>query len=137
MSTSVSTSTIASTTVDTHLVQRAAAVVGLGGIALVHLLDLEDRLTEVPYIGWLFAALIVVSLVLAALLIRSDDRKVWAATGLVAAATIVGYAITRTVGLPNDGGEDIGNWTESLGLASLMIEGLVVLLVVARLRSRD
>jgi predicted tellurium resistance membrane protein TerC len=137
MSTSVSNVALTSAALEEHVVQRAAAVVGLGGIALVHLLDVEDRLTEVPYIGYLFLALIAVSLGLAAALIRTDDRRVWLAAGLMAGATIVGYAITRTVGMPNDGGEDIGNWTEPLGLASLMIEGIVVALAFARLADKD
>jgi len=137
MSTSVSNVPLTSAMLEEHIVQRASAVVGLGGIALVHLLDVEDRLTEVPYIGWLFVALIGVSLGLAAALIRSDDRRVWLAAGLLAGATIGGYVITRTVGMPNDGGADIGNWTEPLGMASLMIEGVVVALAFSRLATKD
>ena len=137
MSTSVSNAALTSAALEEHIVQRASAVVGLGGIALVHLLDVEDRLTEVPYIGWLFVALIGVSLGLAAALIRSDDRRVWLAAGLLAGATIGGYVITRTVGMPNDGGADIGNWTEPLGMASLMIEGVVVALAFSRLATKD
>ena len=138
MSTSLSThAQVNATSVDDHLLERACVVVGLGGIALVHLLDVEDRLTEVPYIGWLFVGLIVASLAIAALLIRSDSRRAWAAAGLVAGATIAGYVITRTVGMPGDGAEDVGNWTEPLGLASLLLEGIVVALAVTRLSSRD
>jgi hypothetical protein len=137
MSTSISNVALTSADLEEHVVQRASAVVGLGGIALVHLLDVEDRLTEVPYIGWLFVALIGVSLGLAAALIRSDDRRVWLAAGLMAGATIGGYVITRTVGMPNDGGADIGNWTEPLGMASLMIEGVVVALAFSRLAAKD
>ena len=137
MSTSLSTAQSTTSTQDEHLVQRAAVVVALGGIALVHLLDVEDRLAEVPYIGWLFVAIIVASLAVASLLIRSDDRRAWAAAGLIAGATIMGYVVTRTIGMPNDGGDDIGNWTEPLGLASLMVEGIVVALAVSRLRSRS
>jgi hypothetical protein len=137
MSTSVSNAQPTSVAEQAHIVERAAAVVGLAGIALVHLLDVEDRLTEVPYIGWLFVALIASSLALAAALIRSDDRRAWLGAGLLAGATIVGYIVTRTVGMPNDGGADIGNWTEPLGLASLLIEGAVVALAVSRLASRD
>ena len=137
MSTSLSNAQATTSTLDEHLVQRAAVVVALGGIALVHLLDVEDRLAAVPYIGWLFVAIIVASLAVASLLIRSDDRRTWAAAGLIAGATIMGYVVTRTIGMPNDGGDDIGNWTEPLGLASLMVEGIVVALAVSRLRSRS
>jgi len=36
---------------------------------------------------------------------------------------MVAYGLSRSVGLPGEGGEEIGNWEEALGLASLMIEG--------------
>ena len=62
---------------DEHVVQRAAVVVGLGGVALVHLLDVENRLAEARYVGWLFIGLIVVSPVLAAALIRTDDTRAY------------------------------------------------------------
>ena len=137
MSTSFSHAQVIANGNDEHVVRRAAAVVGLGGIALVHLLDVEDRLAEVPYIGWLFIGVIIISLFLAAALIRSDDTWAWMAACLVSASVIVGYVITRTVGMPNDGGADIGNWTEPLGLASLMIEGIVVALAISRFSTRD
>jgi hypothetical protein len=60
---------------------------------------------------------------------------VWLVAGVVSAATILGYAISRTSGLPGDDGDD-GDWTEPLGLASLLVEGIVVLLVLGRLADR-
>jgi hypothetical protein len=40
-----------------------------------------------------------------------------------------GYVINRTVGLPQ-AIDDIGNWTEPLGLASLLVEGFVIAIAV-------
>ena len=57
----------------------------------------------------------------------------WQAAGLLAAATILGYVISRTSGLPGDHDDDVGNWLEPLGLASLLIEAIVILLAVGRL----
>ncbi len=113
--------------------RRAVAVMCLMGIALVHLLDLEDKLAEVQYIGVLFIGLIVAALVLSELLIRSDHAWVWAAAGALAASTLVAYALSRSVGLPGEGGEEIGNWTEGLGLASLLFEACLVWLAAVRL----
>jgi hypothetical protein len=62
-----------------------------------------------------------------------DNRNVWLAAGGLAAAIIVGYTINRTVGLPG-AMEDIGNWLEPLGLASLFVEGTVVLVAVSAVR---
>ena len=119
-----------------HVVRRGIAAVGLVSIALVHLLDVPDKFDELPYVGVLFAGLIVTTLLLAEAMIRTDDLRAWLAAGAVSAATILGYAISRTSGLPGDSGDDVGNWTEPLGLASLLVEGVVVLLVLGRLADR-
>jgi hypothetical protein len=56
-----------------------------------------------------------------------DERRSWLAALGIAGATLVAYAVNRTVGMPG-AMDDIGNWLEPLGLASLFIEGTVVLL---------
>lgn len=48
---------------------------------------------------------------------------------------IIGYTLTRTVGLPQANG-DIGNWMEPLGLTSLYVEGALVALSAAVLLPR-
>src|SRR3954452_16640076 len=106
-------------------VTRAVTVVGLAGIALIHLLDSIGKFTETPYIAWMYVALMIGSLVVAAGLVHSRDRRLWLASAVLAAGAIVGYVLSRTTGLPNATG-DIGNWTEPLGLASLFVEGSVV-----------
>jgi hypothetical protein len=106
-------------------VTRAVGVVGLSGIALIHLLDSIGKFKETPYVAWMYIALMVGSVVVAAGLIHSRDRRLWLAAGLLASSAIAGYVLSRTVGLPN-ATEDIGNWTEPLGLASLFVEGAVV-----------
>jgi hypothetical protein len=106
---------------------RGVAVVGLAGIALIHLLDSISKFHETPYMGWMYVGLMAGSLGAAALLIRSGSRLGWAASAALAASAIVGYVVSRTTGLPQANG-DIGNWTEPLGLASLFVEGCVVAL---------
>ena len=96
-----------------HVVRRGITAVALLSIALIHLLDLQGKLDELPYVGVLFIGLIIVSLVLAEALIRTDDVRVWLMAGAVSAATMIGYAISRSTGLPGDDGEDIGNWLEA------------------------
>jgi hypothetical protein len=106
-------------------VARAAAVVGLVGIGLIHLLDLPGKFTGTPYMAWLYVALIVGCMFLAGALIRGSDPRAWFAAGTLAFTVIVGYTLSRTIGLPQSGG-DIGNWSEPLGMASLFVEGSVV-----------
>ena len=116
-------------------IARAEAVIGLAGVALIHLLDLPGKFDETPYMAWMFLALIAGSLVTAAALLRASRSRAWAAAAILPLATIVGFAITRTTGLPQ-AMDDIGNWTEPLGLASLFVEGTVATLAGAVLATR-
>ena len=121
------------TTTDQNVVARAAAVVGLASIGLIHLLDIPGKFTDAPYMGWLYVGLIVGSVGVAAVLIERHDRRAWAAAAAVAVAPLVGYVLTRSVGLPQ-ARDDIGNWAEPLGLASLFVEGLVLFVSLGALR---
>ncbi len=111
--------------VQSHQVARSAAVVGLAGVALIHLLELQTKYQEVPYLGVGYVGLIVISIIAGALLVHSNSRLGWMLAGGAAFGTIVGYTLTRTVGLPQSTG-DIGNWLEPMGLAALFVEAIVV-----------
>ncbi len=104
---------------------RAIAVVGLAGIALIHLLDSIGKYGETRYLFWMYIALMAGSLAVAGALLQLRDRRVWLASGGLAASAIAGYVLSRTTGLPVAHG-DIGNWTEPLGLASLFVEAAVL-----------
>jgi len=47
-------------------IARTIAVIGLAGVALIHLLDLPGKFQETPYLGWLYVALILGCLSVAA-----------------------------------------------------------------------
>jgi hypothetical protein len=113
-------------------IARAVGVVGLSGVALIHLLDAPGKFSETPYLGWMYVALIAGCLVTAAALVASSDRRAWVAAALLPAGALVGYVLTRTTGLPQATG-DVGNWSEPLGLASLFVEGSLVALSGAAL----
>ena len=106
---------------------RATVAVGLAGIALIHLLDSIDTYAETRYLFWMYVALMLACLVLAALVLRGAGRAVWLAAGGLSALVILGYVLSRTTGLPS-ADDDVGNWTEPLGLASMFVEGAVVIL---------
>jgi hypothetical protein len=112
-------------------VSRAVGAVGLFGIALIHFIDLFDKFKETPYLGGLYVALIVGCLVAARRLILVGDSTAWLLAGGLAALTLLAYAISRSIGLPAST-DDIGNWTEPLGLASLFVEGAISLLSLDR-----
>src|SRR3954471_4528385 len=117
------------TTTDTNSVRdavhRAAAVVGLAGVALIHLLDAPGKFTETPYMGWMYVALMAGCLAVAADLVVRGGRLAWTGAIVLPLSALVGFTLTRTVGLPQ-ATEDIGNWGEPLGMASLFVEGCLV-----------
>ena len=101
------------------MVARLVAIAGLGGVALVHVLQLPDAFAAVDYLGILFIIAIVLALVLAAMLTRMSDERIWAATGALPALVLIGYLLSRTSGLPGFT-DDIGEWSEPLGLVSMV-----------------
>lgn len=119
-----------------RVIARAAAVIGLLSIALIHLLDLEGKLKETPYLGVGYIALIIASVVAAGALMHRDDRGSWFATAAISAATLIGYAVNRTIGMPA-AMDDIGNWLEPLGLASLFVEAITCAVAVYALADRQ
>lgn len=106
---------------------RGLGIVGLLGVALIHTLDAVPTFAQLPYKGWLYVALIVSCIGAAVLLLVRASRVAWAAVACLVAGAILMYVYSRTVGLPG-AGDDIGNWSEPLGLAALFVEGSVLLL---------
>lgn len=55
-------------------IARSVAIMGLVGVALVHLLDSGSKFHETPYVFWLYVLLMVSSLVLAGMLLHMESR---------------------------------------------------------------
>jgi len=106
---------------------RDVAILGVLGIALIHVLDLPRTLREVPYLPMLYVLLVSACLTTCWLLLWEDARPGWAAAGVLAALTLLAFVASRTIGLPGNP-DDIGHWSEPLGVASLFVEGAVVVL---------
>ena len=113
---------------------EALSIVGLVGIAWIHLLDLGDKMEETPYLGVAYIGLLAGCIAAVVLLARGDRRGFLLAGGL-AGATFIGYCLSRTTGLPA-ATDDVGNWTETLGVWSLIAEGAVVALSATALSRR-
>src|ERR687885_1336037 len=82
---------------------RTVAIAAVNGIALIHVLEIPHKLEHAPYMAGLFAALILACATLSALLTTADARSapaLWSAAGTLAAATMAGYAASRSIGLP-------------------------------------
>jgi hypothetical protein len=112
-------------------------LIGIGGLATViaiHTSELSGKVEETAYLGFGYVLLIAASLVSIVMLAQRDVRG-WYLGGLTCAATIIGFVLTRTTGLPNAKG-DIGNWGETIAVWSLIAEGVVVLLTLFALGNR-
>jgi hypothetical protein len=111
-----------------------AGIACLFGIAVTHLADLPDKLEEAHYMAALFICLIVASVAVAvALAAGFAPAAAWAAGAVLAALTIVGYVLSRSVGLPQI--EDhVGMWWDPWGVASIVCEAAFIALAVRQLR---
>jgi hypothetical protein len=110
-----------------HSALRGLGFTGMLAIALIHLLDVIGKIQETPYIGALYILLMLGSIGLAFVILHTGGVLAWSGAGGLAALTLVGFILSRTTGLPDATG-DIGNWSEPLGLASMLIEAGVILL---------
>lgn len=102
--------------------------------AVIHFYDAPDAFAEVAYKGWLFVANGVGGLVATVGIWRGARSWGWGLGLVVAAGAIVGYAISRTVGMPGLG---VDPWMEPLGIASLIVEGLFPLIALKVLSSQS
>jgi len=112
--------------VQARTVLHTIAVLGVLAIALIHLLDLPGTWKPDPVQAALYLILVAACLGVACVLVASTSAFTWALAAAVAAAPASMYVLTRTVGLPFDH-TDVGNWGDQLGVASLFVEGLVVM----------
>lgn len=124
-----------------HILPRLAGAVLALGVAYIHVTDQGgfpgDKAPTYVGIGYylLEAAAVVLALGLLVGLGR-HTVKAWALAAGVAVGPLVGFIWSRSIGMP-DYTDDRGNWTEPIGVASLVVEGLLLViatLVLARSR---
>ena len=124
MNTRTTAAPAVSTSADTILRGLGAALAI--AVAQIHFLDVFDKFEENAAQGWMFATLIAACIVAVVTLVHRSGMLVWLFAGLCGVAPLVGYIISRTVGLAGVT-DDIGNWTEPLGLASISAEVSLIL----------
>lgn len=112
-----------------------AGVAGLASMIAIHATELAGKTDEVTYLGFGYLALIAAAFV-AITMIATKDQRGWALAGAAAAATLGGYVLTRTTGLPGSK-DDVGNWGETLAVWSMVTEIAVCAMAAAALRRRS
>jgi hypothetical protein len=116
-------------------IARAVAIGALVTIALIHTLQLPTAFAAIGYLGGLFIAAVAACLILAAVMTRTSDDLAWAAGGDLAGLILLGYVLSRSIGLPGFT-DDVGEWSEAPGLASMVVESLLVFVTGAVLVTR-
>ncbi|MEV6054826.1 hypothetical protein [Streptomyces sp. NPDC052107] len=114
----------------TEVTLRGLGVCCAVGNMVLHAVLVPDHLEEKFYIGVLFVVGGVVMLIVAAALVALARPMIaWLTGALVSLGMIVGFLLSRTVGLP--GGYYEPGWEAPYGPLSLIVEGLFVLTFLA------
>jgi MFS family permease len=124
----------------TRVLHRSVPLLLLGAllcaiIIAIHVIDQGGLtgLADPPYKGYLYYTLEIGAAICAILLLtRRAALMGWVIALGVAVGPIVGYIASRSIGLPHYT-DDIGNWTEPLGLAALSAEGLLLITTLVAL----
>ncbi len=97
-------------------------------IGVIHLILMQGEYDEAHYMGMLFAANFV-GAIIAAVGIYRNAFWGWIFGFLVAAGSLLGYFLSRTVGLP---GMEIENWLDPYGILSLILEIVFIALIIQK-----
>jgi hypothetical protein len=126
------TTTASALAADRSVIPRAIGVVGCLAVTAIHIIDQGGvpGLKEPEYIRVLYYVLEAAGVVAATLLLTRYGKSGWFLALGVAAGPILGYVLSRGPGLPNYD-DDIGNWTEPLGVISLVVEGILLIIAAA------
>jgi hypothetical protein len=109
-----------------------AGIAGLAAVIAIHATELAGKVDEVAYLGFGYVALIAGAFT-AIVMLAVGDHRGWKLAGATTGATLIGYVLTRTTGLPGST-DDIGNWGETLAVWAMIAEIGVCALALAALR---
>lgn len=100
-------------------------------VGIIHLSIFTEEYGEAHYLGVMFLAAFVGAVVAAIGIYREQTLWGWMLGAFVALGSILGYVLSRTVGLPVSG---IEPWGPPIGYASLVLE---IIFVVLSARATD
>ena len=80
-----------SSTDRTRTMTSVAVMLGLAGVIATHVMDLPGKLSETPYLGVLYIALIIASGYLIQRIIAKGDRLAFLGAAGLSAAVFAGY----------------------------------------------
>jgi hypothetical protein len=101
--------------------------------AAAHVPVISEHLEEAPYMGYLFIGFTLATFALATALAVRPGRSWYLVAAGVCATGIVAYVATRLVAFPRLA-DDVGMWTEPLGMVCITTEAAAVALSLVALR---
>lgn len=114
---------------------RVAIVAAIGVAAVAHVPVIAPHLREAPYMGVLFIAFTGVCVALGAAILTTNKTWAYSSAVLVCGSAVLTYGATRLLPFPQLS-DDVGNWFEPLGVASVLSEAVVVALALMTLARR-
>jgi len=115
---------------------RSLAIAALTAIAVTHFAELPDKIEEATYLTVMFLANIMASVALTGLLVaRRMQRGAIEAGGALALVTLIGYVLSRSVGLPQIH-DHIGHWLDPAGIAAALAEITMIGLALPHVAAR-
>lgn len=115
----------------TTIIARLTGALLCLGVVAIHVIDqggIPGSKTP-TYVGIGYYVLEIVGILTAIWLLARPARAAWFVAIGVAGGPLLGYVLSRGPGLP-DYADDKGNWTEPLGLLSVLVEGVLLVLSV-------
>ncbi len=94
---------------------------------ILHYITAAEEYSEARYMGVLFIANFIGSLIAAVGIARQRMGWGWGLGSIIAAGSIIGYIQSRTVGMP---GMEIEPWYDPIGIPALLIESLFLYIFV-------
>lgn len=95
---------------------------------IIHIYMFAEEYAEAPYLGVMFLGSFIGSIIAAMGIFGRQPLWGWGIGAMIALGSIVGYVLSRTIGLPISG---IEPWGPAIGYVSLVVE-IVFLALSAR-----
>ena len=111
------------------------AIAAILATGIIHFVEAPESFGDARYKGVLFVANGLGALVAAFAIYRDRRGMGWLLGLLVAGGAFLAYIASRTIGLPGLAAEPDA-WLEPMGVASLVCEGLFVVLFIVKSRTR-
>jgi hypothetical protein len=111
----------------TSAVLRATGIFLLMSLAAIHIVQLVPTFQQTPVLGVGYLFVIAAAVVVGARLVKGHQSafQLWLPVAALGVGVFLGYAFTRILSTPLDN-QDVGNWSCTLGMAALFVEGLMV-----------